>query len=965
MSRESFELPDLSHVYSMTLAPAADPIEALALYRNDPHVEWIQIDHENVLNDLESIPDDPFFTSSGSWDQPYADLWGLHRIRASEAWPISRGDGVIVAVVDTGLDYHHPDIAENVWVNPGEDLDGNGRVDPWDLNGIDDDDNGFVDDLRGFDFGNSIDANDDGDYLDPEDVSDADPFDANGHGTHVAGTIAAIESNGIGIVGVAPEATLMPVQGFDDNGSGRDSVLWRAVLYAAENGASVINTSWSCRATCPENPLGEEVSALVRSMDVVIVTSAGNNQVDVVYKSPENRRQVITVGSSGQDDRLSWTFSNFGYSVDLAAPGGGPPTDADVFVERSNILSLRSSADTLSEPLSVGEGYSRRSGTSMAAPHVAGVVALLRSAEPWLRYEEIRSILRRHSADLGPEGHDRELGAGRLDAVAVLTHGPVQDVVVDMRVPRPAAILRPQDGDFPILGSALGEDLVEYRLSYGIGTEPTIWHDFAGPTGRLVDDGELGIFPASSLGEGAYVIRAEAVAGDGSVSVEFLPISLERNTPIRISSEGPAAVRPQLLGGRVIWHSRRDPTDPTVETDDHNLFATSIATGREWVVQSGPGNQTSGALGWGIAAWLDDRLQSGRTDLYACRLFGSRGPCDPVLVEEGPFSNLAPTVVGRHVYWTSSDLEIHGCTLSSRGAECKPIPDGLGLGPGRRSLLSTDGRRLAWWNLPPSIGLSICRVMSRSGLCRSEDVVPVRVGGSFPAASGRFAAWTTFGGLSGDTLWVCELNPANDTCPRFRVPQRVFDGTPRLAGNRLVFEAKLPDQQRDVFLCEYDSILGECPIQRLTAAATAQRAATVDGDWVVWEDDRAGQTQIFGIALPRLRVPRERRVIAGQRVVIPVFAKRFRDTDLALTIEQVGGDGLEELGARFVDRGHGMGRLIWRPRIDQVGEYDLLLTARTTSGLYTRAHLRIDVGHKAKAPAIRQSFWKRFFPGLK
>ena len=437
-------LPDLSHVYLVEIDRAEDTDEALALYAGDPHVAWVQRDHAQQLDALAAPPpNDPYFQSSGSWGQDFADLWGLHRVRAPEAWETARGKGIVVAVVDSGLDYHHPDIAENVWVNPGEDLDGNGRVDPEDWNGIDDDGNGFIDDLRGFDFANSVDGDGDGFYDGPLDISDPDPFDDRGHGTHVAGTIAAVANNGLGIVGVAPGARIMALKGFPAEGEGLDSLLWRAVLYSAENGARVVNNSWSCSPLCPVNPLAEEIVRTVHAMGVIIVTSAGNRQVDVVSNVPENMREVITVASSGEDDQPSANFTNFGWGVDLAAPGGGP-AEPGVYVARRNILSLRSSADAASEPFAVDEDYLRWAGTSMAAPHVAGAAAVLLSAYPAADYETVRRMLRQGAADLGPPGHDFRMGAGRLDVTGALESFPLPLMTAALEGPRPGSVFRPR-----------------------------------------------------------------------------------------------------------------------------------------------------------------------------------------------------------------------------------------------------------------------------------------------------------------------------------------------------------------------------------------------------------------------------------------------------------------------------------------------------------------------------------------
>lgn len=141
----------LFHVYAVDLPETADLREALDAFRADPHVRFAQLD-QAVVPDQSIAFDDPFLFSSGAWGQPYRDLWGLERAGVIDSWPITLGEGIVVAVVDTGIDYRHPDLAGQLWINPGEDLDGDGLATAADLNGVDDDGNGFIDDLRGYDF---------------------------------------------------------------------------------------------------------------------------------------------------------------------------------------------------------------------------------------------------------------------------------------------------------------------------------------------------------------------------------------------------------------------------------------------------------------------------------------------------------------------------------------------------------------------------------------------------------------------------------------------------------------------------------------------------------------------------------------------------------------------------------------------------------------------------------------------
>src|SRR5262249_52358184 len=210
---------------------------------------------------------------TGTWGQAYDDLYGLKKIGAATAWDSTAGEGVTVAVVDTGVDRAHPDLAANMWVNGGE-VPGNG---------LDDDGNGYVDDVVGWDF---VGAN----YSTPR--PDADPRDGHGHGTHVSGTIAAVGNNGMGVIGVAWRARIMAVKGLDDYGYGLDSQLAAAVVYAADNGADVINASWGGAGS--SQALQDAVD-YATSLGVVFVAAAGNSGEDARGFYPAAFPKVITV----------------------------------------------------------------------------------------------------------------------------------------------------------------------------------------------------------------------------------------------------------------------------------------------------------------------------------------------------------------------------------------------------------------------------------------------------------------------------------------------------------------------------------------------------------------------------------------------------------------------------------------------------------------------------------------------
>jgi subtilisin family serine protease len=325
--------------YSVSVPVGTSMQQALAFWQSHPNVAIVTPDFELTT---QSIPNDPSFGS----------LWGLSNngsqggllnadINIEPAWALGTATSIVTAVIDTGVDYTHPDLASNIWTNTDE-VAGNG---------IDDDGNGFVDDVRGWDFVNN----------------DSDPMDDNGHGTHVAGTIGAVGNNGIGVTGVAWTASIMPLKFLDQSGSGSLSDAIKAIQYARVNGAKIINASWGGGGF--SSALQSAITQFITSGGL-FVAAAGNEATnnDVTPSYPANYQGVISVGASTRTDTRA-SFSNYGTSVDVFAPG-------------QSILS------TLP-----GNRYGSLSGTSMATPQVAGALALLWGQNPTLSANTISQAL--------------------------------------------------------------------------------------------------------------------------------------------------------------------------------------------------------------------------------------------------------------------------------------------------------------------------------------------------------------------------------------------------------------------------------------------------------------------------------------------------------------------------------------------------------------------------------------------
>lgn len=342
-----------------------------------------------------------FLGSGGAGNDADAFDWGVVKMRAPEVWSDLglTGAGVVVADIDSGSCYDHPDIKNRVWINAGEDLDHDRQVmDSTDINGVDDDGNGFVDDFIGWNF----------------EVASNDPRDdVNGHGSHTTGTVAGDGTQGTK-TGVAPGAQMMVVKVGLTLADEVD--VWNGMQYAADNGANLITMSlgWQ-HAWNPDRVTWRRNSENTIAMGTIMIVAAGNegagNEPDNV-RTPGDVPRVITIGATETNDAaasfssrgpVSWTgiapYNDHPYPPGLIKPDVSAP-----------------GVDTNS--LNFCNGYALNSGTSMATPHVAGAAALMLEGDPFLTRDELAGILESTAIDLGPAGKDTTFGAGRVDAYA-------------------------------------------------------------------------------------------------------------------------------------------------------------------------------------------------------------------------------------------------------------------------------------------------------------------------------------------------------------------------------------------------------------------------------------------------------------------------------------------------------------------------------------------------------------------
>lgn len=364
----------------LTLPKGAKPEAWVEKYRGSGLVDYAVLDG---MYYLDASTNDPFLRDGSLWGMVNQGQDGGTKdadIDATEAWNvINQAPNVVVAVIDTGINYNHEDLKANLWKNPGE-IAGNNR---------DDDRNGYVDDVYGIDSRNGS----------------GDPLDDNGHGSHCAGTIGGVGNNNKGVVGVAWKVKIMACRFLGGSlGSGSDSDAIECIAYAISQGAHVMSNSWGGSGF---NQALEDAIDAARQANIVFVAAAGNGNLLGVpqnndkkphYPSSYDVNNIVSVAATDRDDKIA-SFSNFGAkTVDLAAPG----------------------VDIISCWKGAANNYDIISGTSMATPAVSGAFALLKARHPNASYAEliIRAL---RTVDQIPSMNGKCLTDGRLNVATAVS----------------------------------------------------------------------------------------------------------------------------------------------------------------------------------------------------------------------------------------------------------------------------------------------------------------------------------------------------------------------------------------------------------------------------------------------------------------------------------------------------------------------------------------------------------------
>lgn len=504
------------NVHVIKLPPGADERVAAELLKLNPHIKSAEVDK---LIAPEQVGNDTY----------YKNAWHLPKIQAPTAWDSSLGAGITIAILDSGVDGTHPDLT--------------GKLVPgWN----------FYD-------GNS------------------NTSDVYGHGTKVAGSAAAASNNGVGVTGVAWNARIMPVRISDTAGYAFYSTIAEGIYWAADNGAKVVNVSYSVQGSTSV----QNAANYLRSKGGIVVNSAGNSGA---FDTTLANNALISVSATGSTDtKTSW--SSFGDYVDVAAPGAGIWTTTR------------------------GGGYASVSGTSFSSPVTAGVIALMMSANPVLKPTELESILKSTAVDLGSAGSDREFGAGRVNAAAAvqrareLSGAPTTDTsapLVSITSPGSGSVT----GVVPVNVSAtdnVGIVKVElYAKGVLVATDPTPQYSFS--------------WDSKTAADGAATLVAKAYDSTGNISTSAtINVTVANGTSVPAPGATGDTIKPTFTAMNLKQGTVISPTSQTVTVSASD----NVGVARIKVYLAGtPITFTGGSVGY---SWKTSALAAGwhRVSIYA------------------------------------------------------------------------------------------------------------------------------------------------------------------------------------------------------------------------------------------------------------------------------------------------------------------------------------------------------------
>lgn len=468
--------------------------------------------------------------------------WALDVLKADDVWKIATGKGVTVGVIDTGIDWEHEDLRTQLWINSPEDLNSNKRFDPWpvseirngtagDLDGTDNDGNGFIDDVIGYNFVDQRLEN-----LGDWQVRDPFPYDEGSHGTNVSGVIAAAHGNGKGISGLAYDAHIMALRAFDVSGNAEEDDIASAMLYAIENGARVINCSFG---DAIYSALLQDASRYAYDRNVLIVASSGNSGgSDVHY--PSDFPWVCSAGATTTKNTKT-IFSSYNSQLSLVAPGQSMQTT------------------------DVGNTYSSVSGTSFSAPMVASAAALLLEVRPELSPAGIRQILERTALPLESTKWSRLTGAGRIDVLEALEYAGEGSCFIDQPM-LDAVEKRSSALAVNVVATAADPLLSEWVVEIGEGMNATSFRSINSGFAQVIVPSLLATIQSDQLPrDTTYTLRVRLLLSNGreihrstrfrvvpnsvsitSASAEQLWVGSVRYAGVRIESDRPVTAMARL-----------------------------------------------------------------------------------------------------------------------------------------------------------------------------------------------------------------------------------------------------------------------------------------------------------------------------------------------------------------------------------------------------------------------------------